>query len=50
MSIRDSADGTLPPSHDDRARAEYLAEGTPLRNGNGALDLRRAYWDPTTRS
>ncbi|WP_436698690.1 MGMT family protein [Nocardioides sp. BYT-33-1] len=42
------ADGTLPPSHDDRARAAYLAEGTPLRDGSGVLDMRRAFWDPAT--
>ena len=24
------ADGSLPPSHDDEARAAYLEEGTPL--------------------
>ncbi len=42
------ADGTLPPSHDDRAREHYLAEGTPLRNSSGALDMRRAFWDPET--
>ncbi len=39
------ADGTLPPSHDDRARQAYLEEGTPLRP-SGAVDLRAAYWDP----
>ncbi len=42
------ADGTLPPSHDDRARENHLAEGTPLRNSNGALEMRRAFWDPAT--
>jgi alkylated DNA nucleotide flippase Atl1 len=42
------ADGTLPPSHDDRAREHYLAEGTPLRSSSGALDMRRAFWDPET--
>ncbi|MFC5728014.1 MULTISPECIES: MGMT family protein [Nocardioides] len=41
------ADGTLPPSHDDRARDQYLAEGTPLRVGGG-LDMTRAFWDPAT--
>lgn len=41
------ADGTLPPSHDDRARAHYLAEGTPLKV-NGGLDMSRAFWDPAT--
>lgn len=39
------ADGTLPPSHDDRAREAYLEEGTPLRP-SGAVDLRAVYWDP----
>ena len=39
------ADGSLPPSHDDRARAAYLEEGTPLRP-SGAVDVRRAVWDP----
>lgn len=41
------ADGTLPPSHGDRARGAYLAEDTPLK-GNGGLDLSRAFWDPAT--
>lgn len=41
------ADGTLPPSHGDRARDAYLAEGTPLRD-RGGLDLSRAFWDPAT--
>lgn len=36
------ADGSLPPSHDLRARQEYLAEGTPLRD-SGRVDLRRAF-------
>ncbi len=39
------ADGSLPPSHDDRARQAYLEEGTPLRPG-GAVDLRAALWVP----
>ena len=39
------ADGSLPPSHDHRARAEYLIEGTPLRR-SGAVDLERAVWLP----
>jgi len=46
------ADGSLPPSHDDRAREQHLAEGTPLRNGSGGpdlkLDMMRAFWDPAT--
>lgn len=41
------ADGTLPPSHDDRARAHYLAEDTPLKV-SGGLDMPRAFWDPAT--
>ncbi|HWJ65152.1 MAG TPA: MGMT family protein [Nocardioides sp.] len=41
------ADGTLPPSHGDRARVAYLEEGTPLRTSGGP-DLRRAFWDPAT--
>lgn len=43
------ADGTLPPSHGDRARDAYLSEDTP-RRPSGALDLTRAFWDPRTRS
>lgn len=39
------ADGSLPPSHDRRARAAYAEEGTPLRRG-GAVDLGRAFWAP----
>jgi alkylated DNA nucleotide flippase Atl1 len=39
------ADGSLPPSHGDEARACYLEEGTPLRP-SGAVDLARAFWDP----
>ncbi|TNM37621.1 cysteine methyltransferase [Nocardioides albidus] len=42
------ADGTLPQSHGERAREAYLAEGTPLRSSSGALDMRRAFWDPAT--
>ncbi len=41
------ADGTLPPSHDDRARAHYLDEDTPLKV-SGGLDMPRAFWDPAT--
>jgi alkylated DNA nucleotide flippase Atl1 len=41
------ADGTLPDSHGDRARENYLAEGTPLRT-SGGLDMSRAFWDPAT--
>lgn len=39
------ADGSLPPSHDDRALQEYRGEGTPLRS-SGAVDLRAAVWLP----
>jgi alkylated DNA nucleotide flippase Atl1 len=39
------ADGTLPPSHGDRARQAYLEEGTPLRS-SGAVDLRAELWLP----
>ena len=39
------ADGSLPPSHDDEARAHYLEEGTPFRP-SGRVDLRRAVWWP----
>ena len=39
------ADGTLPPSHGDEARAGYLEEGTPLRD-SGRVDLRLAFWQP----
>jgi len=39
------ADGSLPPSHGDEARAHYLEEGTPLRT-TGRVDLRDAYWQP----
>ena len=36
------ADGSLPPSHADRAREAYLEEGTP-RRPSGAIDLARAF-------
>ena len=39
------ADGSLPPSHDERARRAYLEEGTPLR-ATGSVDLRAAFWRP----
>ena len=39
------ADGSLPPSHDHRARAHYLEEGTPLRP-SGRVDIRAALWVP----
>ena len=39
------ADGSLPPSHDDEARAHYLDEGTPFRP-SGRVDMQHAYVDP----
>lgn len=39
------ADGSLPPSHGDEARQNYLAEGTPLRP-SGRIDLAAARWLP----
>lgn len=39
------ADGSLPPSHDEEARAHYLEEGTPLRP-SGRVDLAKAAWWP----
>jgi alkylated DNA nucleotide flippase Atl1 len=39
------ADGSLPPSHDDEARANYLDEGTPLRP-SGRVDMPQAFWQP----
>lgn len=39
------ADGSLPPSHDHRARQEYLGEGTPLL-ASGRVDLKKAVWLP----
>jgi len=39
------ADGSLPPSHDDEARARYLDEGTPLRP-SGRIDMPQAFWQP----
>lgn len=39
------ADGSLPASHDHRAREAYLEEGTPLRP-SGAVDLKAAVWLP----
>lgn len=43
------ADGTLPDSHDDRARAAYLEEETPLRGeltDRTRVDMRAAFWQP----
>jgi alkylated DNA nucleotide flippase Atl1 len=42
------ADGTLPPSHDDDARACYLDEGTPLR-ASGRIEMPQAFWQPPRR-
>ncbi len=39
------ADGSLPPSHDEEARAHYLEEGTPVRTP-GRVDMPRAAWWP----
>lgn len=39
------ADGSLPPSHDEEARAHYLEEGTPFR-ASGRVDMARAAWWP----
>lgn len=40
------ADGSLPASHHDEARAHYLEEGTPLRRSGRAVDIVAAFWDP----
>ncbi|MCW2847743.1 MAG: hypothetical protein JWR90_1717 [Marmoricola sp.] len=39
------ADGSLPPSHGEEARAHYLDEGTPLRP-SGRVDMPQAFWQP----
>lgn len=39
------ADGSLPPSHDQEARAHYREEGTPFR-ASGRVDMRVAAWWP----
>ena len=39
------ADGSLPQALADRARQEYLGEGTPLL-ASGRVDLRTAVWLP----
>jgi alkylated DNA nucleotide flippase Atl1 len=39
------ADGTLPPSHDARARARYEDERTPTLP-SGKVDVRTAFWSP----
>ena len=36
------ADGSLPPCHDEEARAHYLDEGTPFRT-SGRVDMPRAF-------
>jgi alkylated DNA nucleotide flippase Atl1 len=38
------ADGSPPPGHEARALARYRDEGTPMRPGGQAVDLRRARW------
>ncbi len=40
------ADGSLPPSHGERARAAYAREGTPLTADGRRADLRRGWWEP----
>ena len=40
------ADGSLPPSHHDEARARYLEEGTALRRSGVTVDLAAAFWQP----
>jgi len=40
------ADGSLPPSHHDEARARYLDEGTPLRRSGISVDLASCFWQP----
>ena len=39
------ADGSLPPSHGDEARAHYLDEGTPMRT-SGRVHMGAAFWQP----
>ena len=39
------ADGSLPPSHGERARARYEAERTPTLP-SGKVDVRSAFWSP----
>ncbi len=39
------ADGTLPPSHGEDARASYLDEGTPMTD-SGRVAMRQAFWQP----
>lgn len=42
------ADGSLPRSHDSRAREHYWAEGTPMRSGR--VVMRDARWNPAHAS
>ena len=37
------ADGSLPSSHDEEARAHYREEGTPLKR-SGRMDMEQAYF------
>lgn len=39
------ADGSLPPSHDERALEHYRAESTPMVARGERVDVRRAIWD-----
>lgn len=39
------ADGSLPPSHGEEARAAYLEEGTALTR-SGRVEMRAAFWEP----
>ncbi len=39
------ADGSLPPSHGDEARAHYLDEDTPMRS-SGRVHIAAAFWQP----
>lgn len=41
------ADGSAAAGLEERARREWLAEGTPLR-ATGKVDMRRARWDGAT--
>ncbi len=38
------ADGSLPPSHDERAAQAYRREGTPLHGGR--VEMVTAFWSP----
>ena len=39
------ADGSLPPSHINRAQEHYLEEETPMRYGGASVDIAKALWD-----